>query len=105
MIFTIAEHSDLALARCFFDFFRTASCETYGSESIFRLVTSNNALETYHSVRDIPQKVGGEKKKQKKKKKRQAIASAGSEALGSPGEAWDASGLPKQGSGAALGGF
>ena len=27
------------------------------------------------------------------------------EALGSPGEAWDASGLPKQGSGAALGGF
>ena len=41
----------------------------------------------------------------KKSKKRQAIASAGSEALGSPGEAWDASGLPKQGSGAALGGF
>ena len=41
----------------------------------------------------------------KKSKKRQAIASVGSEALGSPGEAWDASGLPKQGSGAALGGF
>ena len=64
---------DGALARCFFDFVRTASCETCGFETIFRRVSSNNALETI-----IPFGTS-----LKKSKKRQAIASVGSEALGS----------------------
>ena len=51
------DEQDVALALCFFDFFRTASCETYTFSTIFRRVTSKNALETYHSVRDIPEKV------------------------------------------------
>ena len=48
---------DVALALCFFDFFRTASCETYTFSTIFSRVTSKNALETYHSVGDVPEKV------------------------------------------------
>ena len=50
-------YQDVAPVRCFFDFFRTASCETYTVETIFGKTTSQNAFKKYDSVRDIPQKV------------------------------------------------
>ena len=51
------KEQDVALALCFFDFFMTASSKTYTFETIFGKTTSQNALEKYDSVRDIPQKV------------------------------------------------
>ena len=47
---------DVALALCFLDFFMTASSKTYTFETIFGKTTSQNALEKYDSVRDIPKK-------------------------------------------------
>ncbi len=43
---------------CFFYFFRTVSCKTYTFEAILGRVASQNALEQYDSVTDVPQKVG-----------------------------------------------
>ena len=85
-------------------FFRTASCETYTASTfstIFSRVTSKNALETYHSVRDIPQKV--------EKTSRDSLGGLRGSwqpwgALGGSGGALGGSGGALGGSGGALGG-
>ena len=57
MLFAVLEDSGDALVRCFFDFFMTAPSKTCAFDTIFGKTTSQNALEKYDSVRDIPQKV------------------------------------------------
>ena len=57
LFFTVLGDSGDAPVRCFFDFFMTASSKTFACGTIVGKTTSQNALEKYDSVRDVPQKV------------------------------------------------
>ena len=48
---------DVALALCFFDFFRDVSCETIGFSTIFGQAPSRNGSKTYGLAWDVMKKV------------------------------------------------
>ena len=87
---------DVALALCFFDFFRDVSCETIGFSTIFGQAPSRNGSKTYGLAWDVMKKVektSGDSSGGTGRLWRSGPALGGSGgALGGPGTALGASG-------------